>query len=102
MAEGFEQHREWEKTLHGGRWSVVSWPEEFGGLGRDAVDQALLMQELYAAGAPIDGLNIAYYAMGRGLTLIVPPPTPGDTIEAENVGTGMIARREGGSVRVGG
>ncbi|MGQ0830940.1 MAG: acyl-CoA dehydrogenase, partial [Microthrixaceae bacterium] len=35
------------------------WPVEFGGLGRSAIDQTLLMQELYAAGAPIDGLNIA-------------------------------------------
>jgi alkylation response protein AidB-like acyl-CoA dehydrogenase len=35
------------------------WPTEVGGLGRSAVDQTLLMQELYGAGAPIDGLNIA-------------------------------------------
>jgi alkylation response protein AidB-like acyl-CoA dehydrogenase len=35
------------------------WPKEFGGLGRDAIDQTVLMQELYAAEAPIDGLNIA-------------------------------------------
>jgi 3-oxochol-4-en-24-oyl-CoA dehydrogenase len=35
------------------------WPVEVGGLGRSAVDQTLLMQELYGAGAPIDGLNIA-------------------------------------------
>ena len=30
-----------------------------------------------------DGLSIAYCAMGRGLTLIVAPPTPGQTIETE-------------------
>jgi alkylation response protein AidB-like acyl-CoA dehydrogenase len=44
------------------------WPVEFGGLGRDAIDQAVLMQELYAAGAPIDGLNIASMV---GATLLV-------------------------------
>jgi len=35
------------------------WPTEVGGLGRSAIDQTLLMQELYGAGAPVDGLNIA-------------------------------------------
>ncbi|MEX2293288.1 MAG: acyl-CoA dehydrogenase [Acidimicrobiales bacterium] len=44
------------------------WPREFGGLGRDAIDQTLLMQELYASGAPIDGLNIVSMV---GSTLLV-------------------------------
>jgi len=44
------------------------WPTEVGGLGRDAIDQTLLMQELYAAEAPIDGLNIASMV---GATLLV-------------------------------
>ena len=26
--EGFRQHREWEATLNGGRWGMVTWPEE--------------------------------------------------------------------------
>ena len=38
---------------------AAGWPVEVGGLGRSAIDQTLLMQELYGAGAPIDGLNIA-------------------------------------------
>ena len=29
--EGFEAHREWERTMADARMSVVSWPEEFGG-----------------------------------------------------------------------
>ncbi|MGQ0434801.1 MAG: acyl-CoA dehydrogenase [Microthrixaceae bacterium] len=44
------------------------WPTEVGGLGRSAIDQTLLMQELYASGAPIDGLNIASMV---GATLLV-------------------------------
>jgi hypothetical protein len=44
------------------------WPVEVGGLGRSAIDQTVLMQELYAAGAPIDGLNIASMV---GATLLV-------------------------------
>ena len=31
---GFDAHREWERTLAEARWSVVSWPERYG--GRDA------------------------------------------------------------------
>lgn len=47
---------------------AAGWPREFGGLGRDAIDQTLLMQELYGAQAPIDGLNIAAMV---GATLLV-------------------------------
>ena len=31
---GFAEHVQWEKHLHANRWSVVSWPAEYG--GRDA------------------------------------------------------------------
>ncbi len=44
------------------------WPVEVGGLGRSAIDQCVLMQELYGSGAPIDGLNIAAMV---GATLLV-------------------------------
>src|SRR5690606_37885131 len=47
---------------------AAGWPEEVGGLGRNAIDQTVLMQELYAAEAPIDGLNIASMV---GATLLV-------------------------------
>jgi alkylation response protein AidB-like acyl-CoA dehydrogenase len=38
---------------------AAGWPEEVGGLGRSAIDQTLLNQELFGSGAPIDGLSIA-------------------------------------------
>ncbi len=47
---------------------AAGWPTEFGGLGRGAVDQTLLMQELYGAGAPVDGMGIAAMV---GATLLV-------------------------------
>ena len=28
---GFAAHREWERTLHSGRWSMGTWPRELGG-----------------------------------------------------------------------
>ncbi|WP_406107396.1 acyl-CoA dehydrogenase family protein [Streptomyces sp. NBC_01003] len=50
--EGFAAHRAWEAQLHAGRWSVVSWPEEYGGRGADIFSWLLLEEEYYAAGAP--------------------------------------------------
>jgi alkylation response protein AidB-like acyl-CoA dehydrogenase len=52
-AEGFEEHREWERTLHEGGWSAVSWPEEHGGRGATLVEWLLFEEEYHAAGAPI-------------------------------------------------
>ncbi|MET9691097.1 acyl-CoA dehydrogenase family protein [Streptomyces sp. NPDC006514] len=51
-AEGFAAHREWEAVLHADRWSVVSWPEEYGGRGVDIVKWLVFEEEYWAAGAP--------------------------------------------------
>ncbi|MEV5609301.1 acyl-CoA dehydrogenase family protein [Streptomyces sp. NPDC052225] len=51
-AEGFAAHRAWEAELHADRWSVVSWPEEFGGRGVDIFRWLVFEEEYYAAGAP--------------------------------------------------
>ncbi|MFI9803770.1 acyl-CoA dehydrogenase family protein [Streptomyces sp. NPDC052301] len=51
-AEGFAAHREWERTLSADRWSVVSWPEEYGGRGASVVQWLIFEEEYYAAGAP--------------------------------------------------
>jgi alkylation response protein AidB-like acyl-CoA dehydrogenase len=29
--EGFEAHRQWERKMYEDRWSVVSWPTQYGG-----------------------------------------------------------------------
>ncbi|WP_326713482.1 acyl-CoA dehydrogenase family protein [Streptomyces sp. NBC_01474] len=50
--EGFAAHRTWEAELHAGRWSVVSWPEEYGGRGADIFTWLLFEEEYYATGAP--------------------------------------------------
>ncbi|MFE3442216.1 acyl-CoA dehydrogenase family protein [Nocardia sp. NPDC059180] len=49
---GFEAHREWEHTLAEARYSVVSWPEEFGGRDASLLEWVLFEQEYYAAAAP--------------------------------------------------
>ncbi len=51
-AEGFAAHREWEHRLSADRWSVVSWPEEYGGRGASLLQWLLFEEEYYAAGAP--------------------------------------------------
>ncbi|MGW2231351.1 acyl-CoA dehydrogenase family protein [Streptomyces formicae] len=51
-AEGFAAHRAWERELAADRWSVVSWPEEYGGQGVDIVKWLVFEEEYYAAGAP--------------------------------------------------
>jgi alkylation response protein AidB-like acyl-CoA dehydrogenase len=49
---GFAAHREWEAELAAGGWSVVAWPEEFGGRGADLVEWVLFEEEYYRSGAP--------------------------------------------------
>ncbi|MGW1790380.1 acyl-CoA dehydrogenase family protein [Streptomyces tubercidicus] len=51
-AEGFAAHREWERRLAADRWSVVSWPEEYGGRGASLWQWLVFEEEYYAAGAP--------------------------------------------------
>ncbi|GFH35170.1 acyl-CoA dehydrogenase family protein [Streptomyces pacificus] len=51
-AEGFAAHRAWEAELHSGRWSVVAWPEQYGGRGADVFHWLVFEEEYYAAGAP--------------------------------------------------
>ena len=50
--EGFAAHREWEAKLAEARWSVVSWPEEYGGRGASLVEWVIFEEEYYRAGAP--------------------------------------------------
>ena len=50
--EGFEQHREWEKTLNQGNWSMVTWPKDYGGRGLDLIQWLIFEEEYYRAEAP--------------------------------------------------
>jgi hypothetical protein len=51
-AEGFEQHREWERELSAGGWSTVSWPVEHGGQGANLIEWLVFEEEYYRADAP--------------------------------------------------
>ncbi|TKT75767.1 acyl-CoA dehydrogenase family protein [Aquamicrobium sp. LC103] len=51
--EGFEAHREWERTLSKGRWGMVTWLETYGGRGLDLIQWLIFEEEYYRAGAPL-------------------------------------------------
>ena len=50
--EGFEAHREWERTLKSGDWGMVTWPKEYGGRGLDLIQWLIFEEEYYRADAP--------------------------------------------------
>jgi len=50
--EGFEAHRQWERTLKSGDWGMVTWPKEYGGRGLDLIQWLIFEEEYYRADAP--------------------------------------------------
>ena len=44
--------REWQRTLHTGRWVGINWPVEYGGRGASLTQVAIYNEELAHAGAP--------------------------------------------------
>ena len=52
-AEGFEAHRAWEAEMAADRWSVVSWPEQYGGRGVGLFEWLVFEEEYWRAQAPI-------------------------------------------------
>jgi alkylation response protein AidB-like acyl-CoA dehydrogenase len=51
-ASGFEAHRAWEHAMYEDRWSVVSWPRQYGGRGAGIFEWLVFEEEYYRAGAP--------------------------------------------------
>jgi hypothetical protein len=49
---GFAAHLEWERRLFDARWSVVSWPVEYGGRGASLWEWLIFEEEYALAGAP--------------------------------------------------
>jgi len=50
--EGFEKHRAFERLMFENHWSVVSWPEEFGGRDVGIIEWLIFEEEYYKAGGP--------------------------------------------------
>jgi alkylation response protein AidB-like acyl-CoA dehydrogenase len=72
-AEGFEAHREWERSLAAARLAVVTWPAAYGGRDASLAEWLVFEEEYYAAGAPArvgqNGLSLlapTLFAFGTG------------------------------------
>ena len=50
--EGFAAHLDWERALFEARWSVVSWPEKYGGRDASLWEWLIFEEEYYRASAP--------------------------------------------------
>ncbi|MBO3680270.1 acyl-CoA dehydrogenase family protein [Streptomyces sp. NEAU-YJ-81] len=91
-AEGFAAHREWERALFADRWSVVSWPEEYGGRGASLLQWLIFEEEYYAADAPgrvsQNGINLLAPTLFEHGTpeqraRVLPPMASGEVIWAQ-------------------
>ena len=59
--------KEFARTMGELGWIGLTWPEEFGGGGRPAIDRLIIGEELIAAGAPIAAMWFADRQMGPAL-----------------------------------
>jgi alkylation response protein AidB-like acyl-CoA dehydrogenase len=59
--------KEFAQELAALGWIGLTWPQEFGGQGRPAVDRLIIGEELIAAGAPIAAMWFADRQMGPSL-----------------------------------
>lgn len=91
-AEGFAAHREWEGMLFADRWSVVSWPEQFGGRGSSLLEWLVFEEEYYRAGAPgrvsQNGISLLAptlfeYGTKEQRARVLPPMASGEVIWAQ-------------------
>ncbi|HEX7323682.1 MAG TPA: acyl-CoA dehydrogenase family protein [Mycobacterium sp.] len=51
-AEGFEQHRRWDRVLFDAGLSVISWPAKYGGRDASLLQWVVFEEEYFRAGAP--------------------------------------------------
>ena len=51
-AEGFEQHRHWDRVLFDAGLSVIAWPKEYGGRDATLLQWIVYEEEYFRAGAP--------------------------------------------------
>jgi hypothetical protein len=106
-ADGFVEHRQWERTLFDGGWGVVSWPEEYGGRGLGIVDWLVFEEEYYRAGAPgrvnqnglfLLGPTLMSHGTSKQRARFLPPMARGEEIWCQgwsepNAGSDMAAIR---------
>jgi alkylation response protein AidB-like acyl-CoA dehydrogenase len=65
--EAFAAHVAWERQLHAAGYAAIRWPQEYGGMGADAVTQAIFEEEYVRAGAPERVTVVGHNLMGPTL-----------------------------------
>jgi len=90
--EGFDQHREWERTLASGNWGNVIWPVEYGGRALDLTHWLIFEEEYYRADAPLRvsqngifllGPTIMEFGTDEQKARLLPKMASGDEIWAQ-------------------
>jgi alkylation response protein AidB-like acyl-CoA dehydrogenase len=61
--DAFEFQRQWQRKLHDGGWTGLSWPKEYGGRGATLIEQAIFNEEIARASAPAPA-NVLGLVMG--------------------------------------
>ena len=51
-AEDLAFLKQWQRQVHDGGWTGISWPKEYGGRGASMVERMIFDQEMAAASAP--------------------------------------------------
>ncbi len=65
--EGFELHRQWERTLKSGDWGMITWPKQYGGRGCSLIEWLIFEEEYYAADAPLRVSQNGIFLLGPTL-----------------------------------
>lgn len=90
--EGYDQHVAWERTLAGGNWGMVTWPQEYGGRGLDLIEWLIFEEEYFRAGAPnranqngifLLGPTIMEFGTAEQKARFLPPMAYGEVIWAQ-------------------
>ncbi len=88
-AAGFAAHQAWERTLFADRWSVVSWPTEYGGRGVGIMEWLIFEEEYYRARAPtrvgqngifLLGPTLLEYGTAEQKARFLPPMASGEEV----------------------
>jgi alkylation response protein AidB-like acyl-CoA dehydrogenase len=104
----------WERAMYDGRWSVISWPEEFGGRNASLAEQVIFAEEYVRLGAPgrvnhigseLCGPTILHFGNEQQKQRFLPPIARGEEMWCQgfsepNAGSDLSnvrtkARREG-------
>jgi len=73
QVDAVEERRAWEQALGGARWSVIGWPEQWGGRNASIAEQVIFAEEYARAKGPprvghlgVELLGPTLLAMGSG------------------------------------